>query len=111
MSASIPFFKHLLAPALITVTPPSTVLLRLAADPPPDIALRTGAELCEIIVLAIENGHRQQQMALVRDAYKYLVALHHLPAGTTVDLWWSRLCCARLYRVQEGGLYRRRSFT
>ena len=92
MSASISFFRHLLTPALITVTPPSTVLLRLASDPPPDIALRTGAELCEIIVLAIENGHRQQQMALVRDAYKYLVALHHLPAGTTVDLWWNRLC-------------------
>ena len=92
MSASIPFFKHLLRPALVTVTPPSLVLLRLASDPPPDIAARTGAELCEIIVLAIENGHRQQQMALVRDAYKYLVALHHLPAGTTVDLWWNRLC-------------------
>ena len=96
MSASIPFFKHLLSPALITVSPPSVVLSRLSPDPTitplHDIDRHTGEALCEIIVLSIENAHRQQQMALVRDAYRYLVALHHLPAGTTIDPWWDRLC-------------------
>jgi len=94
MSANIPFFRRHLTPALITVTPPSVVLARLSNEPaaPHDIDRHSGTELCEIIVRGIEDAHRHQQTSLIRDAYRYLVALHHLPAGTTVDPWWDRLC-------------------